>query len=554
MGADNTLLRFHSLDSKDSKENEMRATPTLQRAVSINSPQNIATAMASAGPSSSSSSSHHHHHHLLLVGAAGGPPARGGSPTGSDSLTAPALSELYRYHVFLSHCEQDVGWARDMAARLQAPPYGYSCAYTPEEERDPATLEQKLLCAAMLSERVVMVLSQRYVQETWFVFEKVLRQLTQMSLHNQRIMGVLLEDCHIPDTLGELYFLDTSDPDFFEVFTKRLKTGRIPRSSESVSSDLAGKNSIAVPSVVNGQTLAQCMLAIKVGWDSYLQVAESREDLPPSLKAQGINLERSEFYAIVHNVSCVVQGSNKMPWVLCVQPLLGLLLAGALWLPAFIAVLVLQVDDNSGLALPVRLVVFVFPLVIVSCGYLVKWRRRYWVAKVLRMLVQNCVRANQLLYCEGRPVLTTAGQLNASTFTIYFVYFDLTDCVRNVDLLLFSCLEDDWDKLMTMVQFYARDKTYLSQVSMSERLTVMVGAAYLFKLVRHLLPHPPQQRHIHGQLCLCQFTEECVTRFVHALDREDLGALVDLFKRHLFGYVSGSTMRRVTTNIFHRLQ
>jgi hypothetical protein len=56
---------------------------------------------------------------------------------------------------------------------------------------------------------------------------QVLRQLTQMSLHNQRIMGVLLEDCDIPDTLGELYFLDTSDPDFFDVFTKRLKTGQL---------------------------------------------------------------------------------------------------------------------------------------------------------------------------------------------------------------------------------------------------------------------------------------------------------------------------------------
>ena len=77
----------------------------------------------------------------------------------------------------------------------------------------------------MLSERVVLVLSKQYVQETWFIFEKILRQLTQMSLHNQRIMGVLLEDCDIPDTLGELYFLDTSDPDFFDVFVKRLKTG-----------------------------------------------------------------------------------------------------------------------------------------------------------------------------------------------------------------------------------------------------------------------------------------------------------------------------------------
>ena len=54
-------------------------------------------------------------------------------------------------------------------------------------------------------------------------------------------------------------------------------------------------------------------------------------------------------------------------------------------------------------------------------------------------------------------------------------------------------------------------------------------------------------------LCLCQFTEECVTRFVHALDREDVTALAELFTRHLFGYVSGSAVHRVNTEIFHRL-
>ncbi|PVD23202.1 hypothetical protein C0Q70_16465 [Pomacea canaliculata] len=169
------------------------------------------------------------------------------SPTGSDTLAAPPLSELYRYHVFFSHCAQDVAWVQSVVERLQDSPYNYRCAFSPDLEQDRAALEQNLLCSAMLSERVILVLSRQYVKETWYVFEKILRQLTQMSLHNQRIMGVLLEDCVIPESLGELYFLDTSDPDFFEVFTKRLKSGRIPRSSDSVSSDLAGRGSIAPP-------------------------------------------------------------------------------------------------------------------------------------------------------------------------------------------------------------------------------------------------------------------------------------------------------------------
>ncbi|XP_076440036.1 uncharacterized protein LOC143279775 isoform X2 [Babylonia areolata] len=548
---DSSLHRFHSLDSREaccgggkgSGQRTASGSSPYQRALSVNTastavpvPTNLAAHLALDAS------------HLLVENL------RAASPAGTESLGAPPLNELYRYHVFLSHCAQDLGWVQEIVARLGSPPYGYKCVYTSEEEKDPTTLEQNLLCSAMLSERVVLVLSKQYVQDTWFTFEKVLRQLTQMSLQNQRIMGVLLEDCHIPESLGELYFLDCSDPDFFDVFAKRLKTGRIPRSSESVSSDLGGKGSVVAPSVVNGQTLAQCNLAVKVGWDSFLQVEDSAEELPPTLKVHGINLEKTEFYAIVHNVSTVVKGSNKLPWVLCVQPLLFLILAAALWLPAFIAVLAVQVDDTSGMALPVRLVVFVFPLGIVSCGYLLKWRRRYWLSKLVRVLVQNCVKANQLLYCEGRPVLTTAGHVRANNFAVYFIYFDLTDCVRSVDLLLFTCLEDDWDKLMRLVEFYARDKAYLSQVSMSERLTVMMAAAYIFKMVRGVLPQPPQQRHLHGQLCLCQFTEECVTRFVHSLDREDVTALTELFTRHLFGYVSGSAVHRVNTEIFHRLQ
>ncbi|KAL8625618.1 hypothetical protein ACOMHN_043893 [Nucella lapillus] len=633
MCLDNSVPRFHSLDSREacsrgstsSQQRTASASP-YQRALSVNTSSTTTTPT----PTNLAASLALDTSHLLVENV------RPGSP--SESLGAPPLNELYRYHVFFSHCAQDAAWVQDMIARLSAPPYGYLCVYTPEVEKDPTALEQSLLCSAMLSERVVLVFSRQYVQDTWFTFEKVLRQLTQMSLHNQRIMGVLLEDCDIPESLGELYFLDSSDPDFFDVFSKRLKTGRLPRSSESISSDLGGKSSVVTPNRYPGHhpfpsllvlipspaswssslpqplvlihspapgphpfpspwsssqplvsslpqplgphpfpslwsssqplvsslpqplgphpfpspwssslpqplvlipspapgphpfpsllvlipspapgphpfpspwssslpqplvlipspaswssslpqplgphpfpsiwsssqplvsslpqplgphpfpspwssslpqplvlipspapgphpfpspwssslpqplvlipspapgphpfpspwssslpqplvlipspapgphpfpspwssslpqplvlipspapclgqcsrpatdkaTLAQCHLSVKVGWDSYLQVDDTADELPPTLKTQGINLEKTEFYAIVHNVSTVLRGSNKLPWVLCLQPLLILILAAALWLPAFIAVFAVQVDDNSG--------------------------------------------------------------------------------------------------------------------------------------------------------------------------------------------------------------
>lgn len=144
-----------------------------------------------------------------------------------DTVSAPPIQDLYRYHVFFSNCPEDREWVEHVVAHLEAPPFNYTCAYASlQDEIDPGSLQQRILCASMLSERVVLVLSRRYVEETWSLFEKTLKRLTQMSLHNQRIMGVLLEDCEIPESLGELYFLDASDPDFFHVFTKRLKTSK----------------------------------------------------------------------------------------------------------------------------------------------------------------------------------------------------------------------------------------------------------------------------------------------------------------------------------------
>ena len=85
----------------------------MQRAISVNTTTNLALDTS----------------HLLVSNV------NASSPSGSESLAAPPLNELYRYHVFLSHCAEDVGWVQEAVARLQAPPFCYKCAYTPEMEQ-----------------------------------------------------------------------------------------------------------------------------------------------------------------------------------------------------------------------------------------------------------------------------------------------------------------------------------------------------------------------------------------------------------------------------------
>ena len=59
-------------------------------------------------------------------------------------------------------------------------------------------------------------------------------------------------------------------------------------------------------------------------------------------------MKETEVSQLAKSVAMVVNGSSKLPWVLCLQPILILIVVSALWLPAFIAVLVIQVDDHTG--------------------------------------------------------------------------------------------------------------------------------------------------------------------------------------------------------------
>ncbi|CAG5121741.1 unnamed protein product, partial [Candidula unifasciata] len=309
-----------------------------------------------------------------------------------DSVSASLMQEKGQYHLFFSHCPQDRQWVEHLIAELQSPPYNYLCT---------------VLRAAMLSQQVVLVLSRHYLQGTWASFEKTMRQLSQMSQYHHQVLAVLLEDCDIPESIGSFYCLEARAPDFFLAFTSRFQS-----------------------TTSNGTILAVCRLHLCVGWNSFLTPVDgSCLDTSPSLSSHGIGMEKTELAEIVSQVSAVIDSSNKLPWILSAQPLAVLLLCLLLWLPACVAIIVVHLDELSGIALPVRLTVFLFPLGLVVGGYLIKWRRSYWMRKVVQLLVQNCVEVNQAFYFQGRPLFVTSAHLRANMFSIYFVYFDATDCV-----------------------------------------------------------------------------------------------------------------------------
>ena len=139
--------------------------------------------------------------------------------------SAPPLDELYKYHIFFSHSSEDEAWVMDLVAKLENEPYNYKCFYTSIRNKTKGLLSQNSMCAAMLSERVVVVLTRHYVKSTWFEYQDILQNFTQCSLYRQRIICVLLRDCEIPDSVVSLGFLDARVDDFFKCFVRHLRSG-----------------------------------------------------------------------------------------------------------------------------------------------------------------------------------------------------------------------------------------------------------------------------------------------------------------------------------------
>lgn len=114
----------------------------------------------------------------------------------------------------------------NIAEKLRSTPLEYRCCYSNDTDKPGINFLQSLLCAAILSEIVVIVLTPSYVTGTWFDFQETMTHLTKLSLHKQRMLIVLLEDCEIPEPLQHLGFLDAQDPDFVRSLVLAIHSGK----------------------------------------------------------------------------------------------------------------------------------------------------------------------------------------------------------------------------------------------------------------------------------------------------------------------------------------
>ncbi|XP_062590966.1 uncharacterized protein LOC134252490 [Saccostrea cucullata] len=424
--------------------------------------------------------------------------------------TAPPLKDLYRYHIFFSHSVEDAKWISGIVHRLEADPYNYKCHYNDSVIQTKQNIQQTLMSAVILSERVVIVLSPSYVKTNWTEFQELLQNLTSCSLHQQRMLVVLLKDCNIPEQLQPLGFLDARECDFFDCLVRYLRSDRLPRSSDSFSSEMS--SILYRPlSVANGQVLSSVQISFCGAWNAELQYTED-DDVPTSLCCHGIGMNYARYMEILKSLT-TISGSDHYHLLFSLRPVLFLAISLFVWMIVFVFILVYLMDDSNKSILCFRLAVFSMPMFFVFVGYFLRWRRQKVRQRIARKMVLKCLPINEELYKLEMPLLLTATLTKNGEFNIHFIYYSLSDCTEIAELLLQACTDNEEKKIAHFIRLYTSCDNFLSSGTLAERFCVMVSPIYLHRFIMHELPVSPQQRHTEFRLCLCQYIEHILDDF-----------------------------------------
>ncbi|XP_064626799.1 uncharacterized protein LOC135487228 isoform X2 [Lineus longissimus] len=450
-----------------------------------------------------------------------------------EDLQIPAhrLDDKYRYHVFVSYNANDRHWVEDdLIHRLEAEPHNFKSCFDQRDFDKNVSEIQNIVCSIMLSERIIIVLSPSYVENSWIQYEETIAHITAISQHKQRVIVLVLEDCEIPDALKMLNYISVHSKNYWNRLLLSLQHDGV-HASESTSTMWSIVSSS--PGFSNGQVLSNVSARIEGCWKSCLIF--DPEEVPNPFFSQEISISGSEYAELIKMIGREEYG-QKMPWIYSAVPTIVLLSFFASWCIAFICVIVLYPDNTPG-TLPVRLCVFVLPAIMIVGGCFLRWRavkigkERYSIA-----MFSRSVQSNKELFKRAKPVIVSTARTKDDFFNIYFLYYQRQECIEHINLFLHHCTDRDIIKLSRLIEVYTSSSGYLEGTNIAERLAVMFSSPYAIQMVFKKLPHPLEQRHTRRRQCLCQFVEEFLTAYLPCLRHEgafDVRHLQILFLRYL---------------------
>lgn len=153
-------------------------------------------------------------------------PATVDSPLTPQGEVTP-LDSRFRYHLFFAHDGHDKEWVEWAVGRLESPPYGCCCCIEGRDFDPRVNRLQNVLCSAMLSRRMVFVVSTAFLENCWKDLEDGLTQLVFQGQGRHRIISVILDDCVgvIPDLLRLELLVDARHEPNSETILQTLFAG-----------------------------------------------------------------------------------------------------------------------------------------------------------------------------------------------------------------------------------------------------------------------------------------------------------------------------------------
>ncbi|KAK2491334.1 hypothetical protein MC885_014599 [Smutsia gigantea] len=182
-------------------------------------------------------------------------------PLPGEDSAAPVIPPLRpgeKFHLFVSYSSVDAVWTHGLISRLEADLSGMKvCLHERDFTPGRNVLENMAECIQQ-SQKVLLVLSQDFVQSRWCLLEADL-SLFGSCLERKPVVPVLLRPCQIPLHLSHLTYLDAADSFFYSKALQLLCTPnhlleRFPPALRPASSLYNGKTLLTL-NCVNGDSL-----------------------------------------------------------------------------------------------------------------------------------------------------------------------------------------------------------------------------------------------------------------------------------------------------------
>lgn len=196
------------------------------------------------------------------------------------AMAIPPLKPGEKFHLFVSYSSMDATWTHGLIGRLEADHAGLRvCLHEQDFTPGRNILENMAECIHQ-SQKVLLVLSQDFVQSRWCLLEADL-SLFGYCLERKPVIPVLLRPCQVPLHLSHLTYLEAMDSRFYSKVVQLLCTP-----SHCMVRSLPGPR--PVPSLYSGKTLLtlncvnrDSLPSWKVGTFSILSVPDPLKEVLP---------------------------------------------------------------------------------------------------------------------------------------------------------------------------------------------------------------------------------------------------------------------------------